>query len=150
MQHTLPPDIRALGNSPLFDGCSKRQLRTLQRFGTVVDLPPQRALDEGSGAGDQLFVVLTGEVLAATPDGSRRTVRPGEWCGTFHFRRSAVDAHAVSTVTAAKIFVLNSRELSSVCAAFPAIRARLFDDAGSRCSGGTSRTSVARLLSPTM
>jgi CRP-like cAMP-binding protein len=147
MRHTLPNDIRSLRKSALFQGCSKRQLRDFRRFGTVVDLPPGRTLDHCHLAGEQLVVVLAGEILASTRDHGTRTLHPGDWCGTVHDHQLSIDAHAVETVTAATIFVLSGRELRSLCAACPTIRAQLFDDALVRGTGA-SGTSIARMLSP--
>jgi CRP-like cAMP-binding protein len=148
MRTKLPKDIRALGGSGLFRGCSERQLFRVQRFGTVVDVPRGRVLCNYDGRGDQLLVIISGEVLAAGSDGRPRSLGPGDWCAAFGDRRPPTsEAQAVATVTTTTLFVVSRRELGGLCDACPAVRDRLFPHTKTT-RGPESPVTSARTLSP--
>jgi CRP/FNR family transcriptional regulator, cyclic AMP receptor protein len=64
--------VSALRAVPLFDGCSKRQVRRLAREADVVGFEPGRRIVEEGQTGEALFVVL---------EGSARVVRDGREVG---------------------------------------------------------------------
>jgi CRP/FNR family cyclic AMP-dependent transcriptional regulator len=73
--------LAALGAVPLFDGFSKRHLRRLAAEADVVTFDRERAIVEEGGAGEAMFVVLSGG--ARVTRGGRTVARlvPGDFFG---------------------------------------------------------------------
>jgi CRP-like cAMP-binding protein len=126
MRATLTTHMRALGRTPLFEGCSQRQLRRAERFCTAVNVRPAQELSRPGERPDQLVIILTGRAAAF---GSRSPVRwlgPGDWFGA----ATAQDlwcggSPKVVALTAGSVVAVARREFAGLFGACPSVAARL-------------------------
>jgi CRP/FNR family transcriptional regulator, cyclic AMP receptor protein len=80
--------VAALAAVPLFDGLSKRHLRSLAGEADVVDFLPGLAIVEEGQAGEAMFVVLAGTARVVRAGRKVGALIPGDFFGEL----SALDA----------------------------------------------------------
>jgi CRP-like cAMP-binding protein len=125
MPRTLHRELRLLRLSPLFSRCSRRELLTARRLGTVLDVPAGRVLcREGAPARD-MYVVLAGLVALSIEDESVGLQGTGEWWGAELLSRRR--CHGVTAVAASDstLMVYSEREYRSLIGACPTVARRL-------------------------
>jgi CRP-like cAMP-binding protein len=95
--------------TPALIDLSRAELRAVRHLGTVVEFEPNRVVCT-SHHGDQLGVVLTGELLAGNGTAVKR-LGPGDCFGT-----GSLLTHEGATfaMTRAEVIVYDPRELASV------------------------------------
>jgi hypothetical protein len=122
----LSPTIKALAAMPLLSEVSKREVGAVQRLGTVVDLGPGRLLGRAGRYPRQLAIVVSGEIVATTTSGRRRTLTSGDWFGTIpDWSEGCAEPETFETVVATTVFVMSGREVTSLRFACPLLAARL-------------------------
>jgi hypothetical protein len=127
MFRKLPATISALATTRLFRDLSKRELQTVQRVGTVVDLDPGRPVRCPRSHSGQFAVIVWGEVVATNEAGRRRALGPGDWFGTI----ADDEPETFETQAHTTLFVMSRREylgLRSVCPRVAARLSGLFDE----------------------
>ncbi len=134
MFRRFPTDIAALASTQLFRDLSNRELDTISRIGTVVDIAPGRRVRCPRRHPGQFAVVVWGEIVATTDDGDRCVLRAGDWFGTIAGSVSdtssegeATGAEPVSfeTVRPTTLFVMSRREFAGLRTACPRVAARV-------------------------
>jgi len=126
MFRKLPTDIQALATTPLFRDFSKRELESVQRIGTIVELAPRRQVSRPGETPAQFVVLVRGRVVATTNLGVRRVLREGEWFGTVECRGRVVrEPETYRTVITTTLFVMNAHEFAALQAACPRFAARI-------------------------
>jgi CRP/FNR family cyclic AMP-dependent transcriptional regulator len=73
--------VAALNAVPLFDGFSKRHLRRLAAEAEVVEFEADRAIVEEGGAGEAMFVVLSGGARVTRGGRKVAALVPGDFFG---------------------------------------------------------------------
>ena len=73
--------VAALNAVPLFDGSSKRHLHRLAAEAEVVAFEADRAIVEEGGAGEAMFVVLSGRARVVRGGRTVATLVPGDFFG---------------------------------------------------------------------
>ena len=114
---------------PLFDGLKKTQARIVALLGQMRDLPAGERLIRAGDEGQEMFVVIEGELVASleTERGPVEFGRlgRGEVVGEvalFHGRRTA-DVHAVSDT---RLLSLTDRDLERIRRRYPRTGAQLY------------------------
>jgi len=134
MFRRFPTDITALASTPLFCDLSNRELETVSRNGTVVDIAPGRRVRCPRRHPGQFAVVVWGEILATRESGDRCVLRAGDWFGTVSDATSdtvsvgeASVAEPVSfeTVRATTLFVMTRQEFVGLRSVCPRVAARV-------------------------
>src|SRR4026209_1633012 len=73
--------IERLKEVPLFEGCSRRQLRSGARLARVFALPAASLLARAGEAGDEFFLILDGTARVEVSPEKRVTLHPGAFFG---------------------------------------------------------------------
>ena len=121
---------RALGNLPLFAGCSPWQLRRIAHLTSTEDAVPGRVLCRQGDPGDRFFVVLEGEATVTIDRADVATMGPG--CGfgeiallTAHGRRTAT----VTAATPMTLLALDRDDFAVLLDVAPVVAHRILRDA---------------------
>jgi CRP-like cAMP-binding protein len=139
MRRSLPVDVRALGQTPLFRGSTERQLFETQRYGTIINAEAGRVLCREGQAPGQLVVVVSGRVIAVAPTGAHRILGRGECFGALAAHgQPLAEPEGVAAVTASVLFVVSRSEFAGLVEACPTF--------GARFAGGGA--TVVRRLEP--
>ena len=129
MRHSLPADVRALGRTPLFRGCTDRQLFNAQRYGTIIDADAGRVLCRRSQRPGQLVVIVSGRVITVAPSGADRILGRGECFGALATPgQPCAEPEGVAAVTASVLFVVSRNEFAGLVEACPSFGVRLSSD----------------------
>ena len=126
MRHCcLPADVRTLGQTPLFRGCTDRQLFAAQQFGTIVNADAGRVVCRQGQQPGQLVVIVSGRVITVAPSGAHRILGRGECFGALASPgQPRAEPEGVAAVTASVLFVVGRNEFAGLVEACPTFGAR--------------------------
>jgi CRP-like cAMP-binding protein len=110
-----------LAQVPLFQGLTRRQLRTVSSLAARVDLGPGKVLAKEGRRGHEFFIVLDGEVDVRHGDQVLETRGPGEYVGEMALMDSRPRTADLVTKTPVTIEVMSSREFQSLLSEVPAL-----------------------------
>jgi serine/threonine protein phosphatase PrpC/CRP-like cAMP-binding protein len=106
--------LDTLHKMPLFRHLTYQELVRVLNLIDVRDFAPgQRIIEEGDD-GDEMFIVLSGQVRVHTGDASLTTLGPGQHFGEMALVDSAPRSAAVSAEGAAKLMVLRRRDFFDI------------------------------------
>jgi len=129
MRHRLPADVRTLGRTPLFRGCTDRQLFNAQRYGTIIEADAGRVLCRQGQRPGQLVVIVSGRVITVAPSGAHRILCRGECFGALATPgRPCAEPEAVAAVTACVLFAVGRNEIAGLVRVCPSFGAHLASD----------------------
>lgn len=110
--------VERLKNTPLFGGCSARQLRRIAARGTEHEYPKGAPLCRQGKPGDDFFVILEGRGEVTRNGKKVRTLGPGDYFGEVALLGPPIGkAMRTATVTATtplRCFILGKNEFRSV------------------------------------
>lgn len=124
----------------MFAACTRRELRTLLRWGDEVDLPAGVTVWRQNAIGNCFVVVLSGRLRLQRGRRLIGTVGPGGWTGEVAVLGFGPQPATVTTDADCRLFVLGARALLSYAATLPGLRAGLF-------GGLSEREAVERIRS---
>jgi CRP-like cAMP-binding protein len=120
---TSPIDL--LGEIPLFRGCTKDELRHIDRAATQADYPADHILCTEGAVGRELILLIEGEAKVERGGSLVANVGPGAFIGEMSLLDGGPRSATVTTTTAVKALVLPTREFWQVVDEVPAIAHRL-------------------------
>lgn len=96
--------LELLRSVPLFEGVSKRELRTILQAAREVEFPPGRTIVQEGLRGMDFYLILTGRAAVRPPGKRPKILGPGDYFGEL----SVIDGQPRSaTVTAdTRVFAL--------------------------------------------
>ncbi|HJW22028.1 MAG TPA: cyclic nucleotide-binding domain-containing protein [Candidatus Limnocylindrales bacterium] len=124
---TRDPKVDLLASVPLFTGLGRAELEQLAQLVDEIDVPAGYALMRQGERGDQMFVVVSGE-LEIDRDG--RTINhqgPGAAVGEMSLLAEGARTATVRTTGPARLLVLAHREFHSLMDAHPTVRMRILE-----------------------
>jgi len=109
----------------LFEGLHRKELATVDRLFTEIELPAGTDLIAEGGVGREFFVIAEGEV--AVLRGKREVARlhPGDFVGELSLLDDGPRNATVRALTNVRVLVQNRREFATLLDAIPAIRERI-------------------------
>jgi CRP-like cAMP-binding protein len=110
-----------LAQVPLFQGLSRRQLRTVSSLATRMDLAPGTVLAKEGRRGSEFFILLDGEVDVLHGDHVLETRGPGEFVGEMALMDSRPRTADLVTKTPVVLEVMSSREFQSLLSEVPSV-----------------------------
>jgi CRP-like cAMP-binding protein len=110
-----------LAQVPLFQGLSRRQLRTVSSLTTRIDLGPGTVLAKEGQPGSEFFILLHGEVEVRHRDQVLGTRGPGEYVGEMALMDSRPRTADLVAKTPVIVEVMSSREFRSLLSEVPAL-----------------------------
>jgi len=125
MSYRTDPRPAQYGSLELFDGCSRRALRTLATLGTRIDVPAGKALAR-QGANRQEFVLVIGGAADVVRDGAVVDhLRPGDHHGEFALLRGVPQPTTLVATEPMVVDVFGAREFRAAYKAMPSFRAAI-------------------------
>ncbi|HVY09668.1 MAG TPA: cyclic nucleotide-binding domain-containing protein [Mycobacteriales bacterium] len=117
--------IDMLGEIPLFRGCSKEELRDIDRAATQADFPAGQVLCTEGAVGRELIMLVEGEARIDRGGNEVAQVGPGAFIGEMSLLDGGPRSATVTAITDVKALVLPAREFWQVIDEVPAIAHRL-------------------------
>lgn len=114
-----------LAQIPLFRGCSKDELKHVDRAATGADYPAGHVLCTEGAVGRELIMLVEGEAEVERGGKVVTTVGPGDFIGEMSLLDGGPRSATVTTTTAVKALVLPTREFWQVLDEVPALAHRL-------------------------
>lgn len=109
MFDTLMADhkIAALGQVPLFEHLTKKELEFIAREGDEVDIPAGKVLTREGRPGDTFYVLLRGEAEVAIGGKRRRVLKAGDFFGEISMIDRGMATATVTTLAPSRMFVMS-------------------------------------------
>lgn len=122
---TQDAKVKALKQSPLFEGLSRKQLAHLARLTDDLEVPAGTVLCRQGSLGQEFFVIIEGEATVTRGGKAVATVGSGDFFGEIalleHVRRTAT----VTAATPLRFFVVSDRAFQAVLATDPSIERKV-------------------------
>jgi CRP-like cAMP-binding protein len=122
MRTRVPGHLRMLRRTPLFAGCSRRQLRRADRFCSAADVHSGQRLSVATERPTQLVVMVAGLAAAHRPSMPVRWLGPGDAFGAGTAFGSSC---TVVAVTSGTVIAIAQNELAGFFGACPMVANRL-------------------------
>lgn len=110
-----------LGQVPLFEHCSKRELEAIARVTDEIDLPEGRNLMREGERGRELFVILDGAADVRRDGQTLTTLGPGDVVGEIALLSKVPRTATVTAVTPVNALVLEDRAFRKLTEDVPGI-----------------------------
>jgi CRP/FNR family cyclic AMP-dependent transcriptional regulator len=101
--------IDLLRRVPLFEQCSKRDLKSIAQIADEVDFRSGRVLIEEGARGREFFVIVSGEVEVRRNGRKVATLGPGSFVGEMALLSKAPRTATVTAVTDLDVLVIADR-----------------------------------------
>ncbi len=101
------PKLKALGQVPLFEHCSRKELEFIATRGDEVAVPAGQTLTREGRPGDTFYVLLDGEAEVKISGRRRRVLKAGEFLGEISMVDRGLATATVTTLTDARMFVMS-------------------------------------------
>jgi CRP-like cAMP-binding protein len=99
--------IAALGQVPLFEHLTRKELEFIAREGDEVDVPKGKILTREGRPGDTFYVILSGEAEVAIGGTRRRVLKSGDFFGEISMIDRGLSTATVTTMAACRMFVMS-------------------------------------------
>jgi CRP-like cAMP-binding protein len=114
-------DATRLADLSLFDGCSRRELRAVQRRAMEIDVDAGKVLTREGEPGREFLIVLAG-LAVATHDGAEvATFGPGDCFGEIALLDHSVRTATVVAKTPMRVAVVASNDFDRILEEVPAL-----------------------------
>ena len=114
-----------LGNVPLFEGCSRRELNSIARAGDDITMTAGTIIIDQGQMGREAFVVLDGEVTVKRGGRKITTLGPGAMVGELSLLDHGPRTATVVCDTDCTLFVIDQRHFRNVLEEHPTIAMKL-------------------------
>lgn len=117
--------VDALGQAPLFDGLSRKQLAQIARLSDDLDVPAGTVLCREGSRGEEFFVIVDGSVEVSRSGKPIATIGAGEFFGEIALIEPVTRTATVTALTPLRFFVISDRAFSSVLDTDPQIERKV-------------------------
>jgi CRP-like cAMP-binding protein len=108
-----------LEDVPLFEGCTRRQLRAVARIADVLEVPAGTVLTKAGDPGDAFFLILDGRVRVEVSPRKRIRMGPGEFFGEMSLLDGGPRTATVAADTDVRVLVIARRDFSLLLSKVP-------------------------------
>jgi CRP-like cAMP-binding protein len=108
-----------LEDVPLFEGCTRRQLRAVARIADVLEVPAGTVLTKAGDPGDAFFLILDGRVRVEVSPRKRIRMGPGEFFGEMSLLDGGPRTATVAADTDVRVLVIARRDFSLLLTKVP-------------------------------
>ncbi|MBW3657160.1 MAG: cyclic nucleotide-binding domain-containing protein [Actinobacteria bacterium] len=126
------PKIDGIARLELVDGLSRRQLRRLGMLADEIERPAGTELARQGAHGREALVVLDGMISIERDGHEIAVVGAGTVLGEIALLDRARRNATVTTLTPVRLLVLSVRDFQALLYEFPAMAARIEEDAAAR------------------
>jgi CRP-like cAMP-binding protein len=122
---TQDQKVEALRRAPLFSELSKKELTQLARMSEDLELDAGTVLCREGGFGAEFFVLVEGEVEVTRRGKPVKRAGGDEFFGEIALLENIARTATVTAKTPLRLFVLTSREFSSLVAQSPSVERKV-------------------------
>jgi len=119
--------IRRLEEVPIFEDCTRRQLREVAAISKVVELPAGTVLTRTGDPGDEFFVLVDGSVTVEISPRKRGRLRPGDFFGEMSLLDGEPRSATVRAETDVRLLVIQRRNFQSLLREVPELSHRVLE-----------------------
>ncbi len=101
-----------LGEVPMFEGCSERQLRSIAKIARIVDTPAGTVITRVGEPGSEFYLILDGTLSVDLSVGKPVALRPGEFFGEMSLLDGDPRSATVVSDTPARLLVIKRENFS--------------------------------------
>jgi CRP-like cAMP-binding protein len=105
----------------LFERCSRRELETLERATTPVDVPAGKVLTREGDPGREFFVIVDGHAEVTRRGQVIGELGAGSFCGEMSLLDRQPRSATVTTTEPTELLVLGAHEFDTVVASMPSV-----------------------------
>ncbi len=113
--------IERLKEVPLFEGCSKRQLRSLAKIARVFDVAADTVLTRAGEPGDEFFLIVDGTARVDVSAEKHVPLHPGEFFGEMSLLDGGPRSATVVAATPVRLLVISRRHFSVLLKEVPGL-----------------------------
>lgn len=124
--------IAALGQVPLFERLTKKELDFVAREGDEVDVPAGKVLIREGRSGDTFYVILDGEAEVIIGGKRRRVLKAGDFFGEISMIDRGVGTATVTTTKPSRMFVMSHAQFRDAIKGSDALLVKVLTAMGER------------------
>src|SRR3954447_342718 len=113
--------IALIKSAPLFENCSKQELRNIARIADELDLPAGKVLIREGERGREFFVIINGEVEVRRKGRKMATLGPGSFVGEMALLSKIPRVATVTAATPLDVLVITDRAFITLLEKTPAM-----------------------------
>ena len=117
--------IDRLQEIPLFEGCTRSQLRAVARIADVLEVPADKVLTQSGDPGEAFFLILDGRVRVEVSPRKRVRLGPGEFFGEMSLLDGGPRTATVVADTDLRVLVIPRRNFSLLLSKVPELMRHL-------------------------
>ena len=119
--------IRRLEEVPIFEDCTRRQLREVAAISKVVELAAGSIVTRTGDPGDEFFVLVDGSVTVEISPRKRGRLRPGDFFGEMSLLDGEPRSATVRAETDVRLLVIQRRNFQSLLREVPELSHRVLE-----------------------
>jgi len=113
--------IERLKGVPLFEGCSKRQLRSFAKIARVFDVAADTVITRAGEPGDEFFLIIDGTARVDVSAEKHVPLHPGEFFGEMSLLDGGPRSATVVAATPVRLLVISRRHFSVLLKEVPGL-----------------------------
>jgi CRP-like cAMP-binding protein len=113
--------IERLKEVPLFEGCSRRQLRSVARIARVFAVPADSVLTRAGEPGDEFFLIIDGTARVEVSPEKRVTLHPGAFFGEMSLLDGGPRSATVVADTPVRLLVIGRKHFAELLEEVPGL-----------------------------
>ena len=121
-----------LANVPLFNACSKQDLRLIAKLADSDTCRAGEVLVREGRRGNELYVIVDGEAEVSREGETITTLAPGDYFGELAVLRPAPRTATVTATTDMEVLIVTSREVAILVADIPLFARKLLSGMAGR------------------
>jgi len=99
--------VKYLERVPIFEDCSRRQLRAVADISRVVEVPERTVLTRQGEPGEEFFIIIDGTAVVTVSAQRRHRLRPGEFFGEMSLLDGEPRSATVTAQTDLRLLVIS-------------------------------------------
>ena len=119
--------IRRLEEVPIFEDCTRRQLREVAAISKVVELAAGSIVTRTGDPGEEFFVLVDGSVTVEISPRKRGRLRPGDFFGEMSLLDGEPRSATVRAETDVRLLVIQRRNFQSLLREVPELSHRVLE-----------------------
>lgn len=117
--------IERLETVPLFQSCSRRQLKAIARITDVFDAGAGKVLTRAGEPGDEFFLIVEGVARVEVSPKKHRRLKPGDFFGEMSLLDGEPRSATVVAETPLRLLVINRRNFTTLLHEVPGMTQNL-------------------------
>jgi CRP/FNR family transcriptional regulator, cyclic AMP receptor protein len=113
--------IERLQRVPIFEGCSRRQLKAVARIAAVGEVPAGEVLTRTGEAGNEFFLIIDGTARVEVSPTKQGRLGPGDFFGEMSLLDGQPRSATVVAETPLRYLIITRRNFSSLLSEVPGL-----------------------------